>query len=347
VLLHTKVTRTAHVDADRYDFHPYFTEFSKYVNGDLTIVNIEMPIDVFDDNRNLSSYPLFNAPYEILDAVRDMGFNLFINANNHTFDKGWDGFVATRANFDRAGVVHTGTAETEDEERFYLREINGITFGVIAYTDSLNGLDYLVPQDKRGFAVNVFSHSLEGAKRIAGDIARCREAGAEFVVVSLHWGVEYVNNPSETQKQIARMLVENGADIIMGNHSHCVQPIEEHTAEDGRTGLIIYSLGNFFADQNDMQVPIRKTQYAMLVSVTVERAESGKPEIINWHYIPTFVYRYADNSSATGVYYALLSSADFLDNEGFFVSASDFARNREAYEHVVDIVGEDHLYAPS
>lgn len=339
VLLHSKVTKTAAIGDGKYDFSPYFTEIAKYIIGDLNIVNIETPIDVFGENKNLSSYPLFNAPYEILEAVRDMGFNLFVNANNHCVDKGWDGLLATRENFKKAGVDFTGTSVSTDEG-FYIKEINGIKFGVIAYTDSLNGLDSWVPEDKRDFAVRRFSSAGTGdTVRMIEDIKRCREDGAEFVIVSLHWGVEYVNAPSSAQVEIAHALAQGGADIVMGNHAHCVQPIELAEREDGSKSLIIYALGNFFADQNDMESPIRKTQYSMLVNVTVERGKSGKPEIVEYSNIPTFVYRYTEKDSSTGVGYKLLPSGDFLDNEEFFANSSDYARNREAYDHVTSITG--------
>lgn len=343
ILLHGKPVKSAKTGDATYDFNPFFSDITPYINGDLAICNIEMPIDVKGGNKELSSYPMFNAPYEILEAVKKAGFNFFVNANNHSFDKGWDGLLVTKENIRKAGVASVGTyASREEYDTYTVLDIKGFKIGILAYTDALNGLETLVPKEKRDYAVRRFSSSsLDSLPSMLEDIEGCRAAGAEFVIVSLHWGAEYVNAPTGTQKEIARALCAGGADVIMGNHSHCVQPVEWLDGAEGKRSLCVYSLGNFFADQNDMENPIRKTQYGMLISMMLERDEKGRAVIGSADILPTFICRYSSKESPTGVSYALLPSGETPDE--WFSSESDLKRCKEAFAHVTGITGTDFI----
>lgn len=341
VLLHSNPVKAAKTGTNTYDFTPFFTEISSYMDGDLVICNVETPIDVNGENASLSSYPMFNAPYEILPALKELGFNLCVNANNHSFDKGFDGLVATRASFGRAGLDFVGTYETQEQyDKYKIIDVGGIKVGVIAYTDSLNGLDTVVPESKRSFAVRKFSsETTEDVPGIIADMDACRAAGAEFIILSLHWGAEYQNNPSDTQKEIARLLCEGGADIIMGNHAHCVQPIVWLPGKDGRESLCMYSLGNFFADQINMDPPVPKTQYSMLVSVSLTRDDAGKVVFDGVEYLPTYTYRYQAEESSKKYAYSLTPAATYANSETL-LTQNDRDKCKKAWEHVTSIVGD-------
>ena len=341
ILLHDSTIENAKIGDGMYDFKPFFEVIKPWIGGDLALCNMETPVDVHGGNKNVIGYPRFNAPFEILEGLEYAGFNHLIHANNHVFDQKLAGLQATLANFARAGFSHTGTYA--DEESFNtptMLDVQGIQIGVLAYTDAVNGLENLIPDSVRPFAVRRFSsNSLNSLPKMAEDIAALREAGAEFVIVSLHWGAEYVDKPTQTQQEIARGLAEAGADAVMGGHAHCVQPIEWHEREDGSKSLIMYSLGNFLSDQSRRNDPLHKTQYGMLVSLTVTKTPEGDVFLGDCTVLPTLCARNEEDR------YTLLPQPNPGDAA---VAVSMFGETtadwgNRAYEHIQKIVGEGFL----
>ena len=323
-----------------FDYRPFMWAIRPYIDGDLAIVNMETPVDVFGNNQGIATWPRFNAPFEILEGLIYAGFNHLISANNHSFDQGFSGLQATLANFERAGITQTGMyTNLEDFNTPTIIDVNGIQVGIVAYTDSVNGLENLVPVEVRPFAVRRFrSHVLDDIPIMAWDIANTRQSGADLIIISLHWGAEYVNHPTNTQMQIARALVDAGADIIMGHHSHTPQPLEWHYRDDGSRGLIIYSLGNFLADQIRLNIPA--TQYGMLVTVYVTKCPQGGISLDRAVVLPTVFVR--DAGRTLGSPYSILP---LINGEVPDAVASAYLRawGRRAYAHVRQIVGDEFI----
>ncbi len=344
ILLHTGPVKSARTN-DGYNFTPYFSLIKPFLDGDLSICNMESPVDVYGGNSNLSSYPMFNVPYEILPVLRDTGFNFLLTANNHAYDKKLPGLVATRKNIEKAGVDFTGTFETKEQfEQYKVLDVKGIKVGILNYADADNGMGVTIPADKRPYTMKRFtSASPESLPGMVRDIEDLRSAGAEFVVVALHWGAEYVDKPTATQVQIARGLCSGGADVIMGGHPHCVQPMEWYTAEDGRQCLILYSLGNFFADQLGLNPPKAKTQYGMLVSLNIRLDKKGKLTWDDVDYMPTLCHRVSDKRTPTGYTYRLLPAGAYAhsaERPSLFTRNEDWEKAKSAYQHVTKIVGD-------
>lgn len=364
VFIHQGPIDVARTGEHTFDFRPFFQHIAPFVDGDFAMVNMESPVDAFGGNHDVAGWPYFNAPFEILEALTDAGFNHLSSANNHAFDKGFEGLLNTVSNFERAGITHTGlNVDMEDFHTPTLIDINGIQVGVLAYTDIVNhqGLA-LMPQDTLTFAVRRFrSYTLDDMPVMATDIANLREAGADVVVVSLHWGVEYAEDgtaPNEMQRLIASALSEAGADVIMGHHSKTVQPIEWLYREDGSRTLVMYSLGNFMADQtrlfspatvdaltstgtnNSQSIPFAgRTQIGMLVSLQVVKEENGDITLTTAEVLPTLCMRdFSGNTLGTvdGVSVMPLVAGELPD----FVTDEELRIwGRFAYEHVVNIVG--------
>jgi len=233
---------------DAYDFTPWFEQIEPILRqGDWVVGNLETPIAGKD--LKYSGYPRFNAPDELADAIRGAGVQIVSTANNHSLDRGVPGVSRTLATVRKAGLVPVGTsASAADRKRLVLEERNGISMGFLAYTYGTNGIP--IPEGK-AYAVNLID-----PETIEREIAGLRDAGADFVTVSLHFGVEYQRMPNEEQTKLARRLVAAGADILLGSHPHVVQPYEEISVAakdsfDGRArrGIVIYSLGNFISNQ--------------------------------------------------------------------------------------------------
>jgi len=191
-----------------------------------------------------SSYPMFNSPTELGDAVYDLGFRAISLSNNHMLDKGTRGVIASLDYWDgKPGVVTSGAYRDEDDfSRPRVLEVNDIIFGFASATFSFNGLR--LPAESE-----LILPLLEEEDRLrrAVEIAR---AASDVVVVSLHWGAEYSHDASDAQRRLARKLVEWGADIILGTHPHVLQPLEWLDKPGGGKALVAYSLGNFISAQD-------------------------------------------------------------------------------------------------
>lgn len=219
-----------------YDFSKYLTEVKDIVSSkDIAYYNQET---VFGGEEiGYSFYPRFNTPSEFGDAMLNIGFNTVSLATNHSYDRGEKGVLNSLKYWQKQkGILYNGMANNyEERNNFIIMEKNNIKYGMLSYTYGTNGLK--VPEDK-AYLVNLYSD--EQAKK---DIEILRNK-VDVLMVAMHWGVEYQFYPTEIQKKQAKYLADLGVDIIIGNHSHTIQPIEwlDNT-------LVIYSMGNFISNQ--------------------------------------------------------------------------------------------------
>jgi len=249
IMVHSPQLPAYHdADSDRYDFTEWFARVAPiFHEGDWVVGNLETPLAGAD--LKYSGYPRFNAPAELADALRDAGVQLVSTANNHSMDRGFAGIQRTLDHVRQSGIVPYGTAASEEEaERLVTAERGGIRMGFLAYTYGTNGIP--IPVDKP------FAVSLIDTDRMAREIGRLRAAGVDVVTVSLHFGAEYQRLPNDEQQRIVRSAIGAGADIILGSHPHVVQPYDivkvaaaDSALGEERSGVVIYSLGNFISNQ--------------------------------------------------------------------------------------------------
>jgi len=344
-MLHSPLNRAAKTGDNTYDYTQFLDEISQYIDGDLNITDIEGPVDSFGDNKNISSYPNFNYPIELLDALKFQGFDFVITANNHAYDKGWTGLLAMREKLAIKELEYLGTyASQEEYDTPYIKEINGIKVGISAWSALDNGISFMVAGHE-DYAMKKFNQDkLDDVPQMLEDISALRDAGAEVVLMALHWGAEYQDQPTNVQRQISQKLAEGGVDVIIGNHTHCVQPIEIYENE-GKKTIVIYSLGNFFADQIDLSTPIPKTQYGMLVSMEINRDKDGNISVDSAKYMPTFCYRDSSRPSTGGTSYRyiLAPAGKYANMDAKPIGLSDklWLESKKAWDHVRRVVGTD------
>ena len=215
-----------------------FSGALKYVkdivkNYDIAYYNQETPFA----GGEPSGYPRFSTPSEFGDAMIDAGFNMVSLATNHTYDKGENGVLNFYNYFkDKKDIVYNGIADSfESRNNFIIGEKNNITYSMLSYTTSTNGLN--VPSGKE-YLVNVYDK-----EQVKEDILALRDK-VDVLIVAMHWGVEYASEPNNSQIEIAEYLADLGVDIIIGTHPHVLQPI---TKIDDT--IVMYSLGNFISNQ--------------------------------------------------------------------------------------------------
>ena len=239
-LIHGAVYMDAKTGTDTYDFSDMISLVKPMIeNYDLKYYDQETIIG--GKNLGVSHYPRFNSPDEIGDNMVDLGFNLVSLANNHALDKDEAGILYSIEYWKGKNVITAGTyssSEMRDDIKVY--EQNGIKYAFLAYTTSTNGLN--VPAGK-DYLINVYSD--EQAKE---DIDKIKDK-VDVIIVSMHWGDEYVLEPTESEKEIAQYLSSLGVNLIIGSHPHVIQPVGYVNDT-----LVIYSLGNFLSGQRPMGI---------------------------------------------------------------------------------------------
>ncbi|WAA10900.1 CapA family protein [Fervidibacillus albus] len=238
ILIHDWVYEDAETK-DGYDFKPMFEPIKFALQEpDLLMANQETVLGGVE--LGLSSYPTFNSPYEVGDALIDSGVDIVSTANNHTLDRGEKAIQNAIQYYERVGLPYVGHFKNfEDQETIRVLNKNGIRFAFLSYTYGTNGIP--VPEGKE-YLVNLID--LEKMKE---EIERAKQE-ADVVVMSIHWGNEYQRYPSDEQQLIANELAQSGVDIIFGHHPHVLQPFEWIETENGRV-FVAYSLGNFISGQ--------------------------------------------------------------------------------------------------
>jgi hypothetical protein len=232
--LWTQAERNAGVPG-RYDFGPMWDRVRHLIAGvDLAVCHLETPIA--PPGEALSTYPLYGVPAEVITGIAGAGFDHCSTASNHTFDRGVAGLVHTVDVLEDHGLTQSGMARTPAEIRPRIRTVNGIDVALLSYTEHYNGL--------RPPAGEEWRSALIDPDRILADADAATVAGAEVVVVSLHWGVEGSSAPTAEQRAIADRLARTGSiDLIVGHHAHVLQPIEKI----GST-WVAYGLGNVLSN---------------------------------------------------------------------------------------------------
>jgi poly-gamma-glutamate synthesis protein (capsule biosynthesis protein) len=255
VLLHERLWTTARQDGrdGQWDFAPLLSGVKPLVqNADLAVCHLETPI-----GTPYSGYPLFQGPPQIVPALKKTGYDVCSTASNHSFDKGAAGIDRTLRILDQAGLKHTGTARTPQEaETPTIVDVKGVKVALLSYTYGFNGMPYPNGETWRAGKLD--------PNRIKEMARKARDAGAQIVVVSCHWGDEYSNAVNQDQRTVAAdLLADSNIDLILGHHAHVVQPIQQINGK-----WVVYGLGNLVAAHRTPNAP--KSE-GLLVKFTFKR----------------------------------------------------------------------------
>jgi hypothetical protein len=301
---------------------------------DLTYLNLEGPmaagldrdfLEVEDPGRKFdrvvyTAYPRFNYHGSIAKDLVRAGIDIVSTANNHALDRGPVGVDRTIAALRQAKLRFVGTHEVGELERNYtLTEVDGLEIAWIACTQTTNQIPDDFDQVTRcgnGATIEDQIRRLRATGRYAK-----RKPKVDAVIVTPHWGKEYVHAPREADQQLAQRWIEAGAIAVIGSHPHVVQPWAKLHAEDGREGLVMYSLGNFASHQVELS---RRSSLLMYLNL-VETAD-GNVRIAGVRYVPLHVRQ---------------------DQQEFFVEAIDRVQGpADARALLVALLGAGNLAAP-
>lgn len=281
--------------------------------GDLTIGNLEAPLT--ESAERAEKLVAMRSPTSGAAELAALGFDLVSLATNHALDYGVIGMRDTVAALDAAGVHHAGFGESA-AEAFSPRTVTvgEETLAFFSFCAALP-LGYNATSDRAGIAgIRVrqsfefdtgfmdetpgtppFVHSSAHEPDVLAAEAAIREAKQRnsFAVVALHWGVPFCYMPSaqgplaQYQQPLARRLIDAGADLIIGHHPHCIHPVEFY-----KSGLILYSTGNFIFDWSDGWSPD-----SMVAAEDAHPAAPYKPALVKGAWFESAVFRVTLDSS--------------------------------------------------
>ena len=267
----TQIASALATGSPGYDYRPCFQYIKPYLTrAGLVIANLEVTLA----GPPYTGYPRFSSPDELAGALRESGFDILLTANNHALDRGREGFVRTLGQLDSGGILHTGTfADSGYRALRYplLVEKNGIRIALLNYTYGTNGLNIDAPS-----VINRIDRP-----EIMADLHKAASAEPDFTIVAMHWGNEYEMTENEEQRELARFLFENGADVVIGSHPHVVQPVRG----SGKGSLVVYSLGNLISNQRDR---FRDGGIAFELELV---KSAGGTEVKDYGYLPLWVYK--------------------------------------------------------
>ena len=263
MMMHTGQIDYAYKGVHGYDFTSYFTHIQDRIGkADLAVANMEYTLS----GGPYTGYPAFSAPDSYASYLAACGFDIFLAANNHIFDKGCIGAERTIDRYRELGKSHgiryCGiAADQEDIERTYplIVKAKGISIAIVNFTYGTNlGADRHWPK----------TNYLNNRKSL--EEAMTKAAESDFTLVLPHWGNEYELTHSQEQKETAQWLIDKGADMIIGSHPHVVQDCE---TIDGVQ--VAYSLGNGVSNMS-----AANTQVELMAEIKLVRKSNGDIKVL-------------------------------------------------------------------
>ena len=289
--------------ASGYDFNGSF-DFVRglFAKADLVVGNFEATTcptaPYMSEQTMIYGSPNLNAPASFAEAVRNAGYDMVVMSNNHNCDAGVQGIYDTLDTVDEYRLAHTGLFRSAEDTRFIVAEVEGIRVGLLSYATYFNHKEGHLTREGQNVLLNVYSK-----ERAARDVKAVREAGAEYVFVYIHWGVEYKNDPTliitapikerltgrsfniripmDDQLYQAQELADAGADYIIGSHPHALQPYTVLTSADGRRVPIVFSMGNFVSHQK-----LDISNDTIVLRVILTRDANGRVTLSKQGYVP-------------------------------------------------------------
>ena len=255
----------------RYEFRPMFRAIRPLIAGaDLALCHVETPFS----HGPPRGYPSFRTPVALANAIRATGWDACSTASNHTLDDGQRGVNTTLDVLNRVGVLHAGSYRTrKGARRITFLQAKGVKVAFLAYTAVTNG--QRVPHP---WTVNMARPG-----RILSDARRARRAGADAVIVNLHWGTEFSSKPNREQRSLAAALTRsNAVTAVVGQHVHVVQPIRWIHGKP-----VVFGEGNLISNQTAACCPAG-SQDGLIALLDLRVAKTGV-RAVRVRYLPIYV----------------------------------------------------------
>lgn len=263
MMMHTAQITNASEDGKSFDFSTYFRHLEDRIkDADIAIANMEYTLA----GPPYSGYPAFSAPESYASYFEELGFDIFLAANNHIYDKGCSGAERTIEEFKKLGVKVTGIASNQQmyDEVFPLEiECKGVSIAILNATYGTN------VGPGKGWPKVLKLSDKEALISALGKASEC-----DIALVFPHWGTEYELTHSSSQEKDAKWFVSHGADAIIGAHPHVIQDIQHINDVP-----VFYSLGNAVSNMS-----ATNTQMGMMVLLRIVRYHNGRSRMLEPQY---------------------------------------------------------------
>ncbi|MDD3321249.1 MAG: CapA family protein [Paludibacter sp.] len=277
----------------RYSYDACFRHVKSIIqSADIAIANLEVPIA----GKPYSGYPNFSSPDELLDGLKNAGYDVLLTANNHVLDRSKKGLERTIWSIKKRKLLSLGSyIDTIQRDSTYplIIEKKGIKIALLNYTYGTNGIQVEKPN-----VVNYLD-----SMQIKKDIATAKLKNADQIIMTVHWGTEYELESNAFQKVYAAFFVRNGVTLVVGGHPHVVQNAEVLYNADSLAVPVYYSLGNSISNQRKLN-----TDGGILLSVEIG---TKLKKIISSSYLPVYVHKGVLNNVFQ---YHLIPSSDFINH---------------------------------
>lgn len=355
VLMHEGNLNAGRESDGSYNFDEIFQYMVDDASAvDYAAINLETTLAGTENGYAYSGYPCFNTPDSIIDSIKWAGFDMVLTANNHSYDTRMKGYLRTLSVIREKGLETLGTMADEEEPKFVIQDINGISVGMICYTyetsDGTGEYPYLngIPMSAGSYGmINCFR--MEDPEpfyqELEGYLADMEAAGAEATVLFIHWGVEYQLSANATQKAMAQKICDLGVDVIIGGHPHVVQPVEllESSVDPSHTTVCLYSMGNAVSNQRTGAVsaaPDGYTEDGLFFTVTFAKYSDGTVYVQDANVLPTWVKLTVTNGQKEFNILPLHDDQRSQWQSLFSLTDSQLSQAEKAYDRTMGIVGE-------
>ncbi len=324
ILLHTGIENDCLQADGTYDYRSIFANTKDFISSfDVALVNQEVIIG--GSELGVSGYPRFNAGYEMADALSDAGFDVVLHATNHALDKGKTGVINCLENWSRfpeIDVLGIYLTEEEAENQIVYIEKNGIRISILNFTYGTNGIS--VPSSAPWMVGPLLVNSpnaegKENAVKMITDLIDRAAANSDFTIVCPHWGVEYSLTQNASQREWNRIFYDHGVDLVMGAHSHVIQPMvivnnettlnvlklnfdpDQPRELSSDQMLVYYSLGNFVNWTEESGEKILKRMVGGMPEITLGLDDKGEVVIKDFN-VRAVVTHVATGKNLVSVY---------------------------------------------
>ena len=350
MIMHSPILEAAEKPDGSYDFSSIFRYITPaYSAPDFMTCELEAAVTL--DPDSYSGHPMFHVPGTLVTAIADSGVDLQFLATNHIYDDRSEGLHATMDFFAEHGLACTGVRQSTDAKRWYLADIEGIKVGFFNYTLETEGdgtwINALKVSDEDVPLINSFFPEerepfYQQARLIVEEL---REAGAQFIIADMHWGMEYMLEPYEYQKEMAQTLCNMGVGALIGGHPHCEEPVSVVESADGtRRMFCIYSVGNAMSNQMEefmiMDMAGGYTEDGVIITLKLHQSADGTVALTGVDATPTWMYRSRHKDGVWTYDFCILPLDDIANLEKNTGLTGIRERAMASYERTMSVIGD-------
>lgn len=300
-------------NTNSYDFKSMFKNMSTFfADSDITVGTMETNFT----NNEYSGYGKRNGPISFAEAIKNTGIDLVSISTNHSLDYGIEGLQETKRALE--GLEYDVVGDNLAESRVKIKTIKNTKIAFLSYTYGFENQNSKTKDE-------LDSANMYNSELARQDLEYAKE-NADYSIVIMHWGDAYSTKPNKEQQNIAKFLVENGADMILGNHASAVQKMEIMQNSEGKNVLVAYSLGNYISGET---MDISKIELVLNIELR-RNGETGEVVLSKVDYKPIYVL---DNGTKAEDRYELI---DMKETAKAYAEGNKKIVNKATYNKLVE-----------